>query len=163
MFVSLKPVRMPVGVWVGRGVQGVCWVEPGEVERRKEVEEGPVSPGWGEGCPEPQRRDCGDRCLGGRSQIPTDESQGVSIATLPRLAEPHPEGRAGFQQQLAAGSHGAGQQVHISRLKAFILNTPNNPLGSVPEGPPSSGAPPDWLASLFCYSCAAMGPQFSYL
>ena len=40
MFVSLKPVRMLVGVWV---VQGVCWVEPGEVERRKEVEEASFS------------------------------------------------------------------------------------------------------------------------
>ena len=43
VFVSLKPVRMLVGVWVGRGVQGVCWVEPGEVERRKEAEEASFS------------------------------------------------------------------------------------------------------------------------
>lgn len=43
VFVSLKPVRMLVGVCVGRGVQGVCWVEPGEVERRKEVEEASFS------------------------------------------------------------------------------------------------------------------------
>lgn len=35
MFVPLKPVRMLVGVWVGRGVQGVCWVEPGEVGKKE--------------------------------------------------------------------------------------------------------------------------------
>lgn len=46
-----------------------------------------------------------------------------------------------------------------SRTKALILNTPNNPLGKVPERPPP-GTPPDWLTSLLCYSCAAMGPQF---
>lgn len=35
VFVPLKPVRMLVGVWVGRGVQGVCWVEPGEVGKKE--------------------------------------------------------------------------------------------------------------------------------
>lgn len=35
VFVPLKPVRMLVGVWVGRGVHGVCWVEPGEVGKKE--------------------------------------------------------------------------------------------------------------------------------
>ena len=35
VFVSLKPVRMLVGVWEGRGVQGECWVEPREVGKKE--------------------------------------------------------------------------------------------------------------------------------
>lgn len=92
VFVSLKPVRMLVGGWVGRGVQGVCWVEPGRCKEGREWRK-PVSPGWGEGCPEPQRRDSGGRCLRGRSRIPTDESQGVSIATLPPSSRRAPSRR----------------------------------------------------------------------
>lgn len=40
VFVSLKLVRMLVGVWVGRGVQGVCWVEPWEVGKKEGSEGG---------------------------------------------------------------------------------------------------------------------------
>lgn len=80
VFVSLKPVRMLVGVWVGRGVQGVCWVEPGEVERRKEVEEASFS-GVGGGVARAPEESRWRQMPGGRSRIPRDESQGVSIAT----------------------------------------------------------------------------------
>lgn len=34
VFVTLKPVRMLVGMFVGRGVQGVCCVGPWEVGKK---------------------------------------------------------------------------------------------------------------------------------
>lgn len=74
---------------------------------------------------------------GGRSRIPRDESQEVSIATPAPLflqsptQKGEPDSSSNWQldpTELAS--------KFTSRTKAFILNTPNNPLGKVPERPP---------------------------
>lgn len=47
-----------------------------------------------------------------------------------------------------------------SRTKAFILNTPNNPLGKVPERPPPR-SPPDWVHLHTWLPPAILGLSFS--
>lgn len=134
MFVSLK-LRMLVGVWVGRGVQGVCWAEPVGSGKKEGSGGGQFLQDGGGVSRAPEERQW--RQMPGREErIPTDESQGVGIATLPPpsqspIQKGEPDSSSNWQlipRELAS--------KFTSRTKAFILNTPNNPLGKVPEGPP---------------------------
>lgn len=75
MFVTLKLVRMLVGVWVGRrGPRNVlCWPLGDGKEGRKERR--PVSPGWGGVSGAPEEREWGqmtvkeDQILGAECQV----------------------------------------------------------------------------------------------